>query len=259
MKIALVQMEVLEKNKAGNVQKACELLRKAAPNCDVAVLPEIWTTGYSLGHLSKEADYINGTVVNELRQIAAENSCAIVAGSIPLRKGDGNVYNTAITIGKNGEIVFCYSKVHLFSMFNEQRFFKPGNDFGVYELEGTTCASAICYDLRFPELFRHMAMQGAKIIFVPAEWPEVRGAIWDLFIRARALENHTFIVGVNCTGKFHDQKFYGHSAVISPFGEVLAVGGGEEEIVYCDIDLNLVEKANEYMNVLKDVRPELIK
>lgn len=110
MKIALVQMEVLEKNKAGNVQKACELLRQAAPNCDVAVLPEIWTTGYSLGHLSKEADYLNGTVVNELRQIAAENSCAIVAGSIPLRKGDGNVYNTAITIDKNGEIVFVTAR-----------------------------------------------------------------------------------------------------------------------------------------------------
>lgn len=259
MKIALVQMEVLEKNKAGNVQNACKLLRQAAPNCDIAVLPEIWTTGYSLGHLSKEADYLNGTVVNELRQIAAENSCAIVAGSIPLRKGDGNVYNTAITIDKNGEIVFCYSKVHLFSMFNEQRFFKPGNDFGVYELESVTCASAICYDLRFPELFRHMAMQGAKIIFVPAEWPKIRGAIWDLFIRARALENHTFVVGVNCTGKFHDQQFYGHSAVISPFGEVLAACGGGEEIVYCDIDLNLVQKANEYMDVLKDVRPELIK
>ena len=259
MKIALVQMEVLEKNKAGNVENACALLRQAAPNCDIAVLPEIWTTGYSLGHLSKEADFLNGPVVEELRSIAKEHSCAIVAGSIPLRKGDGQVYNTAVTIDKNGEIVFCYSKVHLFSMFNEQRFFKPGNDFGVYELEGVTCGSTICYDLRFPELYRHMAMQGAKIIFVPAEWPKLRGTIWDLFIRARALENHTFIVGVNCAGKFHDQKFYGHSAVISPFGEVLAAGGEEEDIVYCDIDLSQVEKANEYMNVLKDVRPELIK
>lgn len=259
MKIALVQMEVLEKNKAGNVEKAYELLKKAAPESDIAVLPEIWTTGYSLGHLSKEADTLDGEVINGLRGIAAENSCAIVAGSIPLRKGDGKVYNTSVTIDKNGEIVFCYSKVHLFSMFNEQRFFQPGNDFDAYSLEGVACASAICYDLRFPELFRHMALQGAKIIFVPAEWPAIRGAIWDLFIKARALENHTFVVGVNCTGKFHDQKFYGHSAVISPFGEVLAAGGSEEEIVYCDIDLGLVEKANEYMNVLKDVRPELIK
>ena len=121
-------------------------------------------------------------------------------------------------------------------MFNEQRFFKPGSDFSAYELEGVTCASTICYDLRFPELYRHMAMQGAKIIFVPAEWPKIRGAIWDLFLRARALENHTFIVG-----------------------KVLAVGGEEEEIIYCDIDLAQVDKANEYMNVLKDVRPELIK
>lgn len=259
MKIALVQMEVFEKNKEKNVENACKLMKEAAPNADIAVLPEIWTTGYSLGHLSKEAEYLNGPVIEELRKIAAGSSCAIVAGSIPLRKGDGNVYNTSVVIGKKGEIVFCYSKLHLFSMFNEQRFFKAGNDFSTYELEGVTCASTICYDLRFPELYRHMARQGAKIIFVPAEWPKIRGGVWDLFIRARALENHTFIVGVNCAGKFHDQKFYGHSSVIDPFGRVLAVGGEEEEIVYCDIDLEQVAKANEYMNVLKDVRPELVK
>ena len=91
MKLALLQMEVLEKNKAGNVEKACHLLKHAAPQADIAVLPEIWTTGYSLGHLSKEAEYLNGPVIEEIRSIAAANSCAVVAGSIPLRKGDGNV------------------------------------------------------------------------------------------------------------------------------------------------------------------------
>ena len=230
MKLALLQMEVLEKNKAGNVEKACNLLKQAAPQADIAVLPEIWTTGYSLGHLSKEAEYLNGPVIEEIRNIAAANSCAVVAGSIPLRKGDGNVYNTTVVIDKNGEIVFCYSKLHLFSMFNEQRFFKPGSDFSAYELEGVTCASTICYDLRFPELYRHMAMQGAKIIFVPAEWPKIRGAIWDLFLRARALENHTFIVGVNCAGKFHDQKIYGHSSVIDRSAKCLLLAAKKKKL-----------------------------
>lgn len=100
MKLALLQMEVLEKNKAGNVEKACHLLKQAAPQADIAVLPEIWTTGYSLGHLSKEAEYLNGPVIEEIRSIAAANSCAVVAGSIPLRKGDGNVYNTTVVIDK---------------------------------------------------------------------------------------------------------------------------------------------------------------
>ena len=128
--------------------------------------------GLFAGAFSKEAEYLNGPVIEEIRSIAAANSCAVVAGSIPLRKGDGNVYNTTVVIDKNGEIVFCYSKLHLFSMFNEQRFFKPGSDFSAYELEGVTCASTICYDLRFPELYRHMAMQGDKIIFVRPEWAE---------------------------------------------------------------------------------------
>lgn len=259
MKLALLQMEVLEKNKEGNVQKALDLLQQAAPKADIAVLPEVWTTGYSLGHLSKEAEYLNGPVVTELQKAAAANSCAIVAGSMALRKGDGHVYNTTVVINKAGEIVFCYSKVHLFGMFNEQRFFKPGNDFGIYELDGVKCGSTICYDLRFPELFRHMALQGAQIMFVPAEWPKLRGGIWDLFTRARALENHTFVVGVNCAGQFHGEKFYGHSAVVDPFGRVLVQGSEEEEVLYCDIDLNEVAKANEYMNVLADVRPELLK
>ena len=249
MKIALVQMEVLEKNKAGNVQKACELLRQAAPNCDVAVLPEIWTTGYSLGHLSKEADYLNGTVVNELRQIAAENSCAIVAGSIPLRKGDGNVYNTAITIDKNGEIVFCYSKVHLFSMFNEQRFFKPGNDFGVYELEGATCASAICYDLRFPVWSRNCG--DYDLALYVASWPVNRIVVWDLLLKARAVENQCYVVGANRVGADPVCDYTGNSAIIHPYGKAMAeLRDGESGCVSAVLDM-------EWLSGFRDKFPSL--
>lgn len=259
MKLAVVQMKVREHNKEANVKRAMELFREAAANADVVMLPEIWTTGYSLGHLRKEADYIDGPVVEEVREIARQNACSIVAGSIPLRAEDEKVYNTTLVIDAGGEIIFRYSKVHLFGLFKEERFFAPGNNFDTYELNGVTCGSAICYDLRFPELFRHLALQGAKIIFLPAAWPEARGEVWDLLNRARAVENHNYMVAVNCVGSFQGERFYGHSMVVDPMGKKLIECGMEEEIAYCDIDLDYVDKVRKRINALNDVRPELIK
>lgn len=88
-----------------------------------------------------------------------------MAGSIPLRQKDGKIYNTTVVVDKQGSVVASYSKVHLFGLFNEERFFAAGDNFDVYELNGVLCGSTICYDLRFPELYRHLSLQGAKIIF----------------------------------------------------------------------------------------------
>ena len=167
MKIALLQLAILEKNKEANVAHGLQLVRQHAPSHDVLVLPEVWTTGYSLGHLDAEAETEASPVLAELQKIAAEHGCAIVAGSVPMRR-EGRVYNTSVAIDKTGSIVNLYDKVHLFGLFNEERFFAPGNNFKAFELDGVCCGSTICYDLRFPELFRHLALQGAQIIFCPA-------------------------------------------------------------------------------------------
>lgn len=257
MKLALLQLAVLEKNKAANIAKGLEMARKAAMNHDVVVLPEVWTTGYSLGHLSKDAEELENGVIHQLQGIAREYGCAIVAGSVPLRR-DGTVYNTSVAINKSGEIVNLYDKVHLFGLFNEERFFAPGNNFDVFDLDGVCCGSTICYDLRFPELFRHQALAGAQIIFCPAEWPEARGDIWYLLAQARAAENHIFMVAVNCAGSYKGAPFYGHSMVVAPSGKILAEGGMDEEIISCTIDLEDIGKVRKRLNALADVRKELI-
>lgn len=257
MKLALLQLAVLEKNKAANIAKGLEMARKAAMNHDVVVLPEVWTTGYSLGHLSKDAEELENGVIHQLQGIAREYGCAIVAGSVPLRR-DGTVYNTSVAINKSGEIVNLYDKVHLFGLFNEERFFAPGNNFDVFDLDGVCCGSTICYDLRFPELFRHQALAGAQIIFCPAEWPEARGDIWYLLAQARAAENHIFMVAVNCAGSYKGAPFYGHSMVVAPSGKILAEGGMDEEIISCIIDLEDIGKVRKRLNALADVRKELI-
>lgn len=257
MKIGLLQLAVLEKNKSANVAHGLELLGQHAAEHDLLVMPEVWTTGYSLGHLQEEAEPIDSSLISEICSIAAANKCAIIAGSVPMKRED-KIYNTSIAIDKNGKIVNMYDKVHLFGLFNEERFFAPGNNFQAFELDGLCCGSTICYDLRFPELFRHLALQGARIIFCPAEWPEARVDIWRLLPQARAAENHTYVIAVNCCGTFKGAPFGGHSMVVAPTGKILAEAGADEEFVSCEIELDLVDKVRARLNALADVRKELI-
>ena len=257
MKVALLQLEVLEKNKAANVAHGLELLRQAAKEHDLVVMPEVWTTGYSLGHLQEEAETPDNELVRELCTIAKENACHIVAGSVPMAH-DGKIYNTSMAIDRTGRVVNYYDKVHLFGLFNEEKFFAPGNNFQAFMLGDICCGSTICYDLRFPELFRHLALQGAKIIFCPAEWPSARGDIWRLLAQARAAEDHLFVIAVNCAGSFKGAPFFGHSMVVAPSGKILAEAGTEEAVVSCEIDLAAIDKVRTRINVLQDVRKELI-
>ncbi len=257
MKIALLQMLVLEKNKAANVAKGLRLLEETAANHDLIVMPEIWTTGYSLSRLQQEAETPDSPVIKEVCRIAAQYKCNIIAGSVPMLH-DGKIYNTAVAVNRDGKIVSLYDKVHLFGLFNEEDFFAPGNNFMSFLLDDVRCASTICYDLRFPELFRHLALQGAKIIVCPAEWPESRGDIWRLLAQARAAENHIFLLAVNCSGQFKGAPFYGHSMIIAPSGEILAEGGMGEEVISYTIDLADIDRVRHRLNALADVRRELI-
>ena len=257
MKIALVQMEILEKNRRTNIRHGLELLRRAAVEQDLVVMPEIWTTGYSLGRLQQEAELLNGSLVTELCQIAAENSCSILAGSVPMLR-EGKIFNTALAIDSQGRLAHMYDKVHLFGLFKEEEFFAPGNNFSAFSLDGVVCGSTICYDLRFPELYRHLALQDAQIIFCPAEWPEEIGEIWRLLVQARAAENHVFVVAVNCAGSFKKAPFYGHSMVVAPSGRIIAEAGRQEEILSCELDLSDIAKVRTRLNALADVRKELI-
>ena len=257
MKIALVQMEILEKNREANIRHGLELVRQAAVSHDLLVLPEIWTTGYSLSRLQQEAETVSSFLVMELCRIAADKHCCMLAGSVPMLR-EGKIYNTALAISRQGKLVHLYDKVHLFGLFREEDFFAPGDNFSTFDLDGICCGTTICYDLRFPELYRHLALQGAEIIFCPAEWPEARGDVWRLLAQARAAENHIFMVAVNCAGSFKKAPFYGHSMVIAPSGKIIAEAGSGEEILSCELDLTEIKRVRARLNALADVRKELI-
>ena len=253
MKIALVQMEIKEKNCKGNTEHGLQLLEEAARQSDLVILPEIWTTGYSLGHLQEEAVTIDSQLVRAVCDVAKKYQCSLLPGSLPVRE-KGTVYNMLLGINKNGEIVSKYAKAHLFGMFEEEKFFAPGNYFDVFDLDGVCCGSTICYDLRFPEFYRYLAIQGAQLIVCPAEWPARRGDGFDLLSRARAFENHLFVAAVNCTGTFKGDPFYGHSRIIDPMGRIIAEGDDGEQIIYADIDFSKIDKVRKTLNALQDAR-----
>jgi predicted amidohydrolase len=191
-----------------------------------------------------------------MAEIAQEKGVTIIAGSLPLRHA-GKVYNSAVVIDHQGQVAAHYDKIHLFSMTGEERFFAPGSARTIFSLGDTTAGLAICYDLRFPELFRALTLDGAQIIFLPAVWPLARKDHWHTLIRARAIENQVYFCAVNCVGHYRGSDFYGHSLLVGPSGETIAGGGAEEAIVYGEFNQDVVTACRQKMQVWHDRRPEV--
>ncbi len=277
MRIACCQMDVRLGDAACNFDHALELVRKAAASgADVIMLPETW----NLGFFPKNAvfiDDLNGEMVkNTFAALAKELHVNIVAGSvirsvgkisveqndnclIPLTTFKGTVFNTAYVFDREGECVASYDKTHLFTPMGEHEYFTPGDRLCTFTLDGVKCGLIICYDLRFPELTRSLVLQGADLLFVPAEWPAVRVAHWQTLNRARAIENQIFLACCNGCGTAGETVYGGSSAVYDPWGEILAQAGAKEEIILADCDFSVKEKIRESINVFRDRRPELYK
>lgn len=255
MKIALVQMTVVAGDVAANRSRGLAMAEEAAAQAELIVLPEVWTTGYALRQVETLAEDETGPTVSALREMARKHSVTIVAGSLPLRR-DGLIYNSSVVVGPQGELAASYDKIHLFSMTGEERFFAPGKRRVTFSHGGLTAGLAICYELRFPELFRALTLDGAQAIFMPAEWPTARVEHWRTLTRARAIENQVYICAVNCVGEHRGSPFCGQSLLIGPTGEIVADGGAEEGIVYGEIQPEAVAEARSNMQVWQDRRPE---
>lgn len=255
MKLALVQLNVVSGAVEQNRKHGLELVALAAETADVIVLPELWTSGYSLRHVGDFAETEEGPTLAGLRKIARKNDVMIVSGSLAYRKED-SIYNGLFVVTAEG-IVAEYQKVHLFSMFNEGDFFSAGQKLCLFDLAGYKAGAAICYDLRFPELFRSLTLQGASLIFVPAEWPTARGEHWRVLVQARAVENQVFICAVNCVGQHKNRPFFGHSLLVGPDGTIFVEGDDQENILYGDIDFQFISKVRRSMDIFADRRGDL--
>jgi predicted amidohydrolase len=255
MKVALIQMTVVAGDVDANRSRGLAMAETAAAQAEIIVMPEIWTTGYALRQVETLAEEETGPTVSAIRELARKRGVTIVAGSLPLKR-DGLIYNSSVVIGPQGETKASYDKIHLFSMTGEERFFAPGNRRVTFDHGGLTAGVAICYELRFPELFRSLTMDGAQVVFMPSEWPVARVEHWRTLTRARAIENQVYICAVNCVGEHRGSPFCGHSLLIGPTGDILADGGAEEGIIYGEINAETVAEARKNMQVWQDRRPE---
>ena len=228
------------------------LARVAAQGVQLAVLPEVWSRGFEYRNLTDLAKR-TPELVEEMGRLSAEHNLVLV-GSLPEPAGD-KVCNTAYILDK-GKLVGTYRKIHLFSLMNEDRAFTGGDRWTVVDTSIGRIGVFICYDLRFPELARRLAVEGAEILVVPGEWPKPREEHWRTLLRARAIENQLFVVAANCCGVTGKLDFFGSSLIIGPKGELLAEGGYEPAEPVATLDFAEMQAWREQISCFKDRKPE---
>ena len=238
-----------------SLAKAGPLIRNAANGgAGIIIFPEQFATGWdpaSRTHIEK----IDGFIINSLREFARDAGICVI-GSFRERSGP-HPRNTAVVIGRDGSLLTSYSKVHLFSPAGEDKAFAAGTELGTFSLGPLKCGVAICYDLRFPELFGAYAARGVQAVFIPAAWPASRIRHWELFISARAAENQMYVAGVNTTGVTPVDSYAGATMVADPHGTIIVRAGDTEQLIFAEMDPEIVDSARSSFPVKKDRRNEL--
>lgn len=260
--IALAQMRVVCHRPEENLAKAEVLIAEAVRRgSDLICFPEMWTTGFDWSYLAEKSRE-HEEVIERVAELARRHRIWI-NGSLPMVTANGRIANTSILFTAEGTRAAVYRKVHLFSLLHEDRHLAAGDSLTVVNTPWGKFGLAICYDLRFPELFRSYALQGVRLVLAPAAFPDPRRDHWQVLTRARAIENQMFLAGVNRVGNedFGPDgvvRYFGTSLLVDPWGKlVLEAGETEEELLTARIDLREADELRSRMRVLSDRRPEL--
>ena len=258
MKIACIQMNVRAGRPDLNFSRVRALIPRAAKRKpDVILLPELWNTGFAPKKIDPSmADMDGARTKAEIGKLARERRVNIVAGSVLTQKG-GALYNTAYVFDRAGDCIAEYDKTHLFSPSGEGEAYAAGDRIVTFPLDGVPCGIMICYDLRFGELSRALALSGAKALFIPAEWRRVATEQMRALLRARAIEQQVFAALCNGCGEASGTTFGGVSAIVDPMGKALARAGRTEQIISATLDFAAQEKVRQDLPVFSDRRPEL--
>jgi len=261
--ISVAQMRVKQTDMVANLAQGERFIAEAARRgSHIVALPEMWTTGFNFKEnkkLAKEQSETLSTIAT-----FAKHYKIWVTGSVLTGDEEGNPCNTAVLFDSNGNLISRYNKVHLFSMLGENENVTSGNELVLVDSPWGKIGLTVCYDIRFPELFRSLAIQGALIIFSPMAFPYPRLEHWKILVRARAIENQLFMVGANQIGNedFNGTEvtYFGHSTIIDPWGKTVIEAGDEQEVLLtAEIDLNLANEIRQKMRVLSDRRPDVYK
>ncbi len=264
MRVAAVQLNSNE-DKARNLTVADRLVREAAADgADLVALPEKWNLLAAGEQLAARAEPLDGPSLSAAREWARELGIHLLAGSISEQGSEGEkASNTSVLIGPGGEDLAVYRKIHLFDVdaggvsYRESEFEQPGTETVATAVGDLTVGMTVCYDLRFPELFRILALRGARVIAVPSAFTLATGRDhWEVLLRARAIENQVFVLAPNQVGEAppHYSSF-GRSMIVDPWGLVLATAPDGECFVSADLDLEAQDSVRESLPSLANRQP----
>lgn len=264
MRAAVVQLNSNDE-KARNLETAERLVRAAAADgAELVALPEKWNLLAGGEQLLAGAEPLDGPTLTAARAWAAELGIHLLAGSISEQGPEAKAFNTSVLIGPDGEDLAVYRKVHMFDVdvggvaYRESDHEEAGEELVTAPLPGAIVGLSVCYDLRFPELYRILAVRGARILTVPSAFTLATGRDhWEVLLRARAIENQVFLLAPNQVGEapphFHS---YGRSAIVDPWGVVLAMAPDEEYFIAAELDLGAQERVRHSLPSLANRRPK---
>lgn len=255
MNIVGVQLDTVWEDKTANHANLAAILAADPPEPgSLVILPEMWATGFSLNVAG-----ITETPAREteafMAWLAAQYGISLLGGVVTTG-ADGLGRNEAVLIGPDGREVLRYTKMHPFSYGSETKNYGRGSEVVLFEWQGFTVAPFICYDLRFPEVFRAAAQRGAEVFCVIANWPEAREDHWMTLLRARAIENQAYVVGINRCGDDPKLHYSGRSLIFGPRGEVLADGGMFEGMLSVCLDWAALLAYRQEFPALADIHPD---
>ncbi|WP_058995976.1 carbon-nitrogen family hydrolase [Haloarcula sp. CBA1127] len=270
MRLTLAQIDVSSDSVAENVSRATTAIRDAAAEgADLVVLPELFNIGYfAFDRYAREAEGLDGETLSRIRSVATDNDVAVLAGSVVEDlaasadsgfdvPADEGLANTAVFFDRDGERRAVYRKHHLFGYDSaESQLLERGETVPTVDFEGFTVGVTTCYDLRFPELYRHLVDEGVTLTLVPSAWPYPRVEHWKLFGRARAVENQLYVAAANGVGQFEDAELLGRSTVYDPWGTTLASADDHPALVTAALDPARVEQVRDEFPALADRRTD---
>jgi predicted amidohydrolase len=260
MKVAVAQISCSLGDPDANLSKVHDFSRRAKQSgAELILFPEMTDTGYSMPVIQKHANHWNTGFVTGLQKVASQLGLAIVSG-VSEREGS-SIYNSQVLVDAKGDIVARYRKTHLYAVapVGEQTCFASGNTLASFLLSDLRFGFSICYDLRFPELYRKLATeQNVGAFLMSSAWPFPRYEHFRVLVQARAIENQAYVLASNRVGKDDDLWFCGNSAIIDPRGIVIAAASPDrEELIYADVSQELVQSVRRRMQSLGHRRQDL--
>ncbi|KAK7106654.1 omega-amidase NIT2-like [Littorina saxatilis] len=267
-KLALVQLAV-GASKGDNIARAVAMVKQAAAaGAQMVALPECFNSPYGTNYFPEYAEPIPGPCTDALAKAAKDNSVFLIGGSIPEKASDGKLYNTSTIYSPEGTMIGVHRKIHLFDIdvpgkirFQESESLTPGNTFTCFKTPYCDVGVAICYDIRFAELAQVYAQRGCKLLVYPGAFNMTTGpAHWEALQKGRALDNQLYVATVSpARDESASYVAWGHSTVVSPWGEIVATTEHEEKIVYADIDMARVEEVRTMVPLRNQRRHDLYK